>query len=197
MTYNSNIPQPSDLISVSQVDLLNNFSSLDTQFGVDHTALTAGSDNGKHKKSTYIEQAADPATAANETALYSKQSALTSDTQLFLRREGSGTISEVSNKLGAATGWSYTLSGLLLKWGTATNSPSVGAATITIPSGGAVPAFTSLFQIFLTIDDSSGTPNTFVYLTGLPSPNSFSVYGVQRTTTTPQTVTFRYLAIGV
>lgn len=44
--YNPNIPQASDLVSNSQGQLLTNFSQLNTQFGVDHSAFEAGGSNG-------------------------------------------------------------------------------------------------------------------------------------------------------
>ncbi len=39
MTYNPSIPQPSDLLSVSQGAILNNFGSSNTIYGVDHYAF--------------------------------------------------------------------------------------------------------------------------------------------------------------
>lgn len=50
--YNPNIPQPTDNISTSQGDLLNNFSQLNIQFSGDHTAFNTGMGNGdgRHKQ---------------------------------------------------------------------------------------------------------------------------------------------------
>jgi len=45
-TYNPNIPQPGDLISNSQPQILGNFDQLNTQFGIDHVAFNTGSGNG-------------------------------------------------------------------------------------------------------------------------------------------------------
>lgn len=193
MSYDPNIPQSNDIISASQIDLLNNFTSLNTQFNVDHVALNAGSNNGKHEKSTYIEQSADPTTAANEIALYSKESALTGDTQLFLRRESSGSVIEASGLLANANGWTRLPSGILLKWGT---DSKTGNATVTFPVAANIPVFSSIFQVFITVEDSSGTPNSFVYLKSITT-TTFDVNCVQRTALSSSTATFRYLAIGL
>lgn len=195
MTYNPNIPAANDLISVSQLDLLNNFQSLNSQFGTsgDHVALDAASDNGKHKKSTYIEQSGDPTTAANEGAIYSKESSLTSQTEMYFRRESSGTVIEWTSRLAATNGWTRLPSGILLKWGTDTKT---GNDTVTFPTAATIPVFTAIFQVLLTVEDSSGTPNSFVYLKSISNP-SFDVNCVQRTALASSTATFRYLAIGL
>lgn len=54
-TYNPNIPQPTDNISTSQGDLLNNFSQLNIQFSREHTAFNTGTGNGDghHKQITF------------------------------------------------------------------------------------------------------------------------------------------------
>ena len=49
MTYNPAIPAGGDKPSVSQGQMLTNFTQLNTQFGTEHTALNAASNNGKHK----------------------------------------------------------------------------------------------------------------------------------------------------
>lgn len=63
MPYNPNIPQPTDILSDSQGDLLGNFQALDTSFGIDHykfSDLTAN--NGFHNKVTTPVFVANPPT---------------------------------------------------------------------------------------------------------------------------------------
>lgn len=76
MSYNNAIPQPTDFIADSQVQILNNFSSADTSFGVDHYAFsdTTG-DSGKHDQVTtpLIVGSAHPSTAASEPKFYGMQ----------------------------------------------------------------------------------------------------------------------------
>lgn len=88
MTYNANIPQATDDPSVSQAQLLANFGKLNTDFSVDHTAFTASSDVGKHKKATLLESAT-PTTSAGEGALYAKNTSGTREI-LYYRRESNG-----------------------------------------------------------------------------------------------------------
>lgn len=76
MTFNPNIPLPTDELSDSQGDILNNFSSSNTSFGIDHYAfsdLTAN--NGKHKWATtpLAPGGVHPPTAVNEPKLYGMQ----------------------------------------------------------------------------------------------------------------------------
>lgn len=75
MAYLNNIPQPTDVPSSSQNDLLNNFSSLNTQFAVDHIALIAGANNGYHTKVTFNDVQSNPALSFPQTELYTKTSA--------------------------------------------------------------------------------------------------------------------------
>lgn len=55
MTFNPNIPLGTDNLSTSQGQILANFTQLNTQFGVDHTAFNTGSGNGDgtHIKVTF------------------------------------------------------------------------------------------------------------------------------------------------
>lgn len=80
MAYKNNIPQPSDNLSVSQNDILNNFAQLDTTMGVNHFNFSDVSGNtGKH---TFVEMVAlsgTPTIAAGEDAIYSITSSSISD----------------------------------------------------------------------------------------------------------------------
>jgi hypothetical protein len=48
-SYNPNIPQATDLLAVSQGQLLTNFTTLNTIFNQDHTSLTVTQQTGYHK----------------------------------------------------------------------------------------------------------------------------------------------------
>lgn len=76
MSYNPNIPQPNDELSDSQPDILNNFGSSNTSFGIDHypfSDLTVN--NGKHNKVTtpLIVGGIHPTTIAAEPKFYAMQ----------------------------------------------------------------------------------------------------------------------------
>lgn len=63
MAYNANIPNPGDLLSVSQGDIKNNFSQANTSFGIDHYAFDNTSpNNGFHNKVTTPVYIASPPT---------------------------------------------------------------------------------------------------------------------------------------
>ncbi len=77
MTYNPSIPQSTDLISVSQGQLLTNFGQLNSQFGGstpttggDHDGFNNGSGNGSgmHNQVTFTANQAAPSLTRNLTA---------------------------------------------------------------------------------------------------------------------------------
>lgn len=52
MTWTTNIPAPTDILSVSQGDLQNNNNANETAFGIDHVAFTLAN-AGRHNKVTF------------------------------------------------------------------------------------------------------------------------------------------------
>lgn len=121
MTFQPTIPNPADYLAQSQIDLRNNFNLLNTYFSLNHIALNAGSDNGKHTYVTYVEQGADPVTAANEMAVYSKDVA--GSTRLFKRNESNGAVTQISDVTPTALGTLNAvrdMSGLIHTWGEVT-----------------------------------------------------------------------------
>lgn len=107
MTYDPNIPQPADLISQSQAQLLSNFQSLNTLYGLEHFAFDAASTGGKHKFVTLPDQGSAPTTAANVGAVYAKS--VSGATQLFWRGESSGAEQQITNPAIGATGTNYSI----------------------------------------------------------------------------------------
>ncbi len=75
MAYNPNIPQPNNLLSTSQGDILNNFGAANTVYGVDHYAFDDTTPNATfHKKVTTPPLNAHP-NADTNTIFYSFQDA--------------------------------------------------------------------------------------------------------------------------
>ena len=77
MTYNPNIPQPTDDLSVSQGQILQNFQVSNSSFGIDHYSFADLTGNtGKHNQITTPIYVADPDTGdppttnANEPKMY-------------------------------------------------------------------------------------------------------------------------------
>jgi hypothetical protein len=54
MTYTLNMPFPKQKFSASQPLILDNFSSINTNFGTDHIPFTAASQLGKHSRVSFI-----------------------------------------------------------------------------------------------------------------------------------------------
>jgi len=92
MSYNPNVPQTGDFISVSQVDFLQNFNALSSIFERNHNPLEDGmeSERGKHFKVGFSEQSGDPTTSANVFSIYTKDNA--GIPELYGREENDGTV---------------------------------------------------------------------------------------------------------
>ena len=134
MAYQQNKPEANDLKSQSQADIQGNFAAIQTFLEVNHETF-ADANEGKHKHVTFPEQGADPATAADEVAIYSKLSAVTADTGLFFRKESSGDVVECTAAVKAASGYTMLPSGLKIAWGIGTiNTGSQTSANVTFNS---------------------------------------------------------------
>ena len=73
--YNPNIPQPTDNLSTSQGQMLNNFTKLDTIMGNDHYAFsdTSLGEEGLHKQVTYpAVKTVDPTVVSPSSETYTK-----------------------------------------------------------------------------------------------------------------------------
>lgn len=99
MAFQAGIPQPGDLLSNSQGDILANFTQLNNQFSINHVALTAGTDNGKHTFVTLMENGGAPATAVGEGSIYVDVSGGTRE-QLYYRRENNGVSAPITTLIG-------------------------------------------------------------------------------------------------
>jgi hypothetical protein len=143
MAYNNAIPQPADRLKDSQPQILENFSQIYNLIGVNHANFNTAN-AGKHNLVTMPVQAANPATTATEMALYTRTSALTGAPELAIRRASSGTITEMTAGLLAATGWCYLPSGILMKWG----NTATGAFPVNLNAVG--PAYATLYNVQLT-----------------------------------------------
>lgn len=157
MPYLNNIPTADQRLRDSQPDLLENFACINDLLGVDHIidpwTSPATGNQGKHNKVTLPEQADDPATAANEIALYTK--AVAGVTQLFLQPEGVAATTDgrdITSVAWAANQGSTMLpSGLILKWGTGT-TPAGGSLTVAFTS-----AFNTIYMAQASIAAAAGT----------------------------------------
>lgn len=142
MAYNSNIPQPTDQINVSQADILNNFTALGAIMQVD---------NGVY---LLPENAVDPTTAANQAAFYAKEQ--DSSTHLFWRKESDGTVVSMTGRRSSVSkdaGWTMLPSGVVIKMG----SVSVNNAQTPLFStfAATAPIYTEVPSVMVTINNSA------------------------------------------
>lgn len=196
--YNPNIPQSTDLLSVSQSNILNNFGALQALIDVNHVDFAA-TGAGKH---TFVEmpvQSPVPTTVGGEVGLYCQTSASTSQPEMvFARQAGSSYPSalqlvEFTSTNYNTTGWSRIPSGILLKWRADVGFGGASSVTININSTSpASPNFTTVLAIYVTPIDTAGSWNQVIALKSFSFPN-FVVY---TTGTPPSSVLFNYLVIG-
>jgi len=200
MTYDPSTPADAlEDPSVTEPKFRENFTKLESYTAINHvtinTAATPSPDQGKHKFLHMPEQSVPPSpvTTANEVALYSRQSSLTSVAELVFIRESDGSKIEFTGLLGSPTGWTRLPSGILLKWGTNTVS---GAVTTMFPVIANTPAFTQVFSAHVTAENATGVPDVSATLMAF-TPLDIKVYGSSRTTTGLANVKYWYLVIGI
>ena len=89
MTYNANIPQGTDNISVSQAQILANFGQINSQFGIDHTPFNTGTGNGDgfHKKVTWLDQSGGVPAAPGATKIVAYGKTVNSITMPYYKRD--------------------------------------------------------------------------------------------------------------
>lgn len=152
-TFATNIPQSGQKISSTQVPMQSNFQSISELIGVNHVGFTDSINYGKHTYLSLPAQSMDPTTSASEMAIYCAASTGVNPYEIYYRYPSSGTIVQLSGSgtgTGAATsGYAYLSSTVFLKWGTSTGI-TTGANVITFPTGGGLPAFSSVYTIYYT-----------------------------------------------
>ncbi len=139
MAYQNNIPQPTDQLSKSQSDILNNFAEIATAFNLNHGIFNSPNE-GKHAFAEFIIQSPKPVTAGGEVGLYSQNSTFTSQPELAIQKQTGGVSYEFTSAgyvpgTAAVPGWAVFPSGILVKWGVAT-TVIPGTVNITLNAAG-------------------------------------------------------------
>lgn len=194
MTFNPNLPNPTDLLSQSQVDLKANNAALNASFGRNHVPFATATNNGKH---TFIEMpisAAIPTpvpgliagegtiytknattfTATTEATLYYTPDASTNEYQLT--RTISSKFSNFGTNLAYGTppagftqtgGWTFLPGGLLFQYGFFGQTAALGGSgTIQFP----IAFTTAVFSITDSLNrTSSGNQSITINTVGLTS----------------------------
>lgn len=200
MTFNPSIPKADDLLSTSQPQIRTNFAQSDIIFDVDHFTFDNDTvaNRGKHRKVTLVEQGADPATALDEAAIYTK--AVSAITQVFLRRENNGSVIQLTPptlgdpQLAGTNGTTFLPGGFIMKFGLASAN---GTTALTWGALGLTNFPNNCFLVMGQPTTISGpnTANDYVYTFGV-STTGFSATGVRRITLQATPVNFYFLAIG-
>jgi len=144
MAYQAQKPQPTDVKSQSQADLLGNFQAL-SPFGNGFADFTV--------------KVATPAIAANDTGLYTRNNATTVQNEMYVQKRTNNadvqvpmTASSINNVASSVNmpGWSYLPSGILIKWGNIDIATSNVNVYVNVDSISGGPAFTRIFNVQVT-----------------------------------------------
>lgn len=132
MTFQPNIPQATDLISVSQSDILQNFQAINTSYAVNHQGFNAVG-TGKHKFVEMPNQGSAPAGAAGEFTIFSDTSS--GQSELWYKRDAEATAYQWSgpNPSAVANGYTFLPGGLLMQWNFLTGASKNDSAAIVFP----------------------------------------------------------------
>lgn len=178
MSFNPNIPLPTDFLSQSQQDILTNFQTSDTSQGVNHYQFSdVTANNGKHKFLQMPENAA-PTTAVDEGAVYTTVGSGPAETNLWFRAEDSGggggfeyqlTRVDAANsaRFGKTSstlpnGWTFLPGGLIYQWGRVLNPGSTGTVTFATNN---ISFPTTCFNLQLTSRHTDTNHSAFIAYT--------------------------------
>jgi hypothetical protein len=168
------IPQSTDLLSISQGNILNNFTILGAIAG-NGNASSASLNSSSGFNWVYLPpQGATPPAGASFTSgnvgIYSATNSSTSYNELYVNKQtnfGSGTVTAqipfTAGSIGANPGWSYLPSGLIIQFGALPSTTSGGSNTVNFPL--AFP--TGAYSGYLTV--GSGTSAVVANVTSLSS----------------------------
>lgn len=156
MVYNPNIPQPTDLLSDSQKNILDNFSTANTVMGIDHYPFDNSTSNkGYHKDIHIVKRVGNATNVAGTDILFSKDytpnaTVTSTDTQLF-NITANGGVSQMTGNHQANDGWVW-CAGLLIQWGRITGKagawPTISTQlTFKDRVAGAIPFPTNCYMV--------------------------------------------------
>jgi hypothetical protein len=211
------IPQATDKISISQGNILNDFTILGAIAGNGNPASASINNNSGFNWIFLPSQGSAPgntpppaaAFPAGTIGIYSAINPVTGLNDIYVNKTNNtppstavvqvpitGSILSTFGNItpSNAPGWTYLPSGILLKW--ASSMSATGELTVSFPTGSNIPAFTTCFAVILTV--ASGVPgdtNTAIRLIS-QTPTTFTVFGSPRTSTGTALVGYNYLAIG-
>ena len=192
MTFNPLIPQPGDLISVSQGELLINFGQLNAQYGADHDGFNTGSANGSgmHDQVTFLANQAAPSLTRNSVAgvsgIYCN---LVGGVSCLFFQNSTQNIQLTGTTTASDNGSTVLPGGIIMKWGNFGFNGGSGSAGVSFGT-----AFPNHFYS-CSLLPSTGTPSAGVGSVSFSGTGSLSGFTAFRSNTSG-VVTYFYIAIG-
>ncbi len=185
MSYNPNIPLPGDLLSKSQQDINNNFTSANNIIAVNHYPFTEPSaKKGKHKFVELVNSVAIPGgISGNEGTVYARPFGADPDTNLWYTPDNSGLEYQLTRVITASIavfannsnyqtfstpkpsqfgGWTFLPGGLILQYGSTANTNLNTNFQMVFP----VPFVSFVGSVVITAYDSVSTDKSFVIDSG-------------------------------
>jgi len=169
MVYKTGIPVGSTKPKNTYTDIAENFTQLNNQYGTtgDHVEFTASSNNGKHKKSTYLSQGTtDQNTGSTDVAVYAKT--ISGSTELYYRQPSNGSVVQWTRGTPSIGNPSYTFlpGGFKMQFGSVTANSS----GVTVPL-----AFSSaVYSITATCFNTDSSANVTVENVSIASCKLYS-----------------------
>src|SRR5438105_1135797 len=211
LAFLSNIPQPTDQLSISQGNILNNFTILGAIAG--NTNASSASINATSGFNwIYLPpQGAIPPAGAAFTAgnigLYSASNPTTTENELYINKTNQVTVVQIPstastlsvNSAPAAfsSGFTYLPSGLILKWG---HQNGNGLTNVQVNGLANQPNFAGMIMAWASPESALATDaNNAVRIVGgwnIPVNNFFQVFCSPRITTGAGNAGICWLALG-
>ncbi len=199
-----NIPQPTDIQSISQGNFLDNFTVLGAIAGNNNVGSNSINDTAGFNYINLAPQGGTIPVVGTNNALWSGTSTITNQSEIYVKNTGvntrrvPSTASVLSNTATPAilsNGWAVLPSGILLKWGLFQGIPGSTTTTQTFPAtdagGFAIPAFSFCFNVQLTPQlINSTTPPSIILNTVATNTVTFYLSGTA-------TINVAYFAIGI
>lgn len=148
------VPQASQTLGQTQNLILQNFTTIDAAFQVDHVPYTTPG-QGKHNKVTFPLQPAGPAPTflVTEAGFYNKLDPFTALNQLFIVPPNTGIPIPMTAVNSSSPGWSYLPTGIFIQWGSTTIN-----AGLQVSVGYATPFPTNVFSTIITPSYMGSSP---------------------------------------
>ena len=183
--FNDTIPKPSDLLSVSQGDLLNNNKAITEFWEVNHGTMSSLTDRGLHTLINFLNFSAPGAQTYPKSALHTADRTTFTDLN-FLRGDGKNRqLTDLATvTLGSAKG-------IVTPWGFTLN---FGEVTVTVRDGTIIPFPINFgdFPISILVTAKVPTRTEFAVVKNVaPSVSQFTIMATNNNNQA------YYLAIGV